>query len=40
MPPPDAMPAGCRFAPRCRYAADPCRAAAPLHQGAAPSSRA
>jgi oligopeptide/dipeptide ABC transporter ATP-binding protein len=29
VPPPDAMPAGCRFAPRCRYAADPCRAAPP-----------
>jgi oligopeptide/dipeptide ABC transporter ATP-binding protein len=29
VPPPDAMPAGCRFAPRCRYAAEPCRAAPP-----------
>ena len=29
VPPPDAMPAGCRFAPRCRYAAEPCRAASP-----------
>jgi phosphonate C-P lyase system protein PhnK len=29
VPPPDAMPAGCRFAPRCRYAAEPCRVAPP-----------
>jgi phosphonate C-P lyase system protein PhnK len=29
VPTPDAMPAGCRFAPRCRYAAEPCRAAPP-----------
>ena len=30
VPPPDAMPAGCRFAPRCRYVAEACRAAPPL----------
>jgi phosphonate C-P lyase system protein PhnK len=29
VPPPDAMPAGCRFAPRCRYVAEACRAAPP-----------
>ena len=29
VPPPDRMPAGCRFAPRCRYAIDACAAAIP-----------
>ena len=29
VPPPEAMPAGCRFAPRCRYVVDACRAASP-----------
>jgi phosphonate C-P lyase system protein PhnK len=29
VPPPEAMPAGCRFAPRCRYAVDACRTASP-----------
>ena len=29
VPPPDAMPAGCRFAPRCRHAEPACRAAPP-----------
>jgi len=29
VPPPDAMPAGCRFAPRCRYAEPACAAAPP-----------
>ncbi|MBL8698564.1 MAG: ABC transporter ATP-binding protein [Alphaproteobacteria bacterium] len=29
VPPPEAMPQGCRFAPRCRYAEDACRIAVP-----------
>ena len=29
VPPPDAMPAGCRFAPRCRYAEPACAASPP-----------
>ncbi len=29
VPNPLALPPGCRFAPRCRYAEDPCRAAEP-----------
>ncbi len=29
VPPPEAMPPGCRFAPRCRYVVESCRAAAP-----------
>jgi oligopeptide/dipeptide ABC transporter ATP-binding protein len=29
VPQPEAMPQGCRFAPRCRYAEDACRAASP-----------
>ncbi|MFN9958416.1 MAG: oligopeptide/dipeptide ABC transporter ATP-binding protein, partial [bacterium] len=29
VPTPDAMPAGCRFAPRCRYAEPACAASPP-----------
>ena len=29
VPSPDAFPAGCRFAPRCRYAIDACTTAVP-----------
>jgi oligopeptide/dipeptide ABC transporter ATP-binding protein len=29
VPSPDAFPAGCRFAPRCRYAIDACSTAVP-----------
>jgi len=29
VPPPEAMPAGCRFAPRCRYVVPACRTAIP-----------
>jgi peptide/nickel transport system ATP-binding protein len=39
--PPDLMhpPAGCRFAPRCRYATDRCRAEEPLLSGEVPGHR-
>jgi oligopeptide/dipeptide ABC transporter ATP-binding protein len=39
-PSPDAWPSGCRFAPRCRYATDACRAALPELRTVEPAHRA